>query len=198
MTENNSLGLTRQRTVSRPSIWKPVLFVFLLATASYLIYLGSRLLENRAMHQILAAAFGAIYFVTVFFGALYVYTDCYVRGVPTGRRIAAAVLIPFLWMTKDVLIMTRAHPIADSLYWYLNPVSVWLACLLAVEMGLGTLTGRYILRHRGKAIRVVTLGPLIAILVGAALFAGILAWGQGENLYVLYLDSYRLFFGSGT
>ena len=66
------------------------------------------------------------------------------------------------------------------------------------EMGLGTLLGRYILKRRGKTIRVVTFGPLIAILVGAALFAGILAWGQGENLYVLYLDSYRLFFGSGT
>ena len=136
--------------------------------------------------------------MSIFFGALYIYTDCHVRGVPLGRRIVAASLIPFLWMTKDVLVMIGSHPIAESLYWYFNPLSVWMVCLLAVEMGLGTLIGRYILKRRGRAIRVVTIGPLAAIMIGAALFGGIFAWGQGENLYALYLDGYRLLFGSGT
>jgi hypothetical protein len=186
-----------EKPVSRPGIWRPVLIVSLLATVSFLIYYGSRLVGSPAIHQVLAAAFGTVYFVAVFFGALYVYTDCYLRGVALGRRIVAASLVPFLWITKDVLLMMGSHPVVESLYWYLNPVSVWIVCLLAVEMGLGTLTGRYILKRRGRAIRVVTLGPLVAIVVGAALFGGILAWGQGENLYVLYLDGYRLLFGSG-
>jgi hypothetical protein len=183
---------------SRPSIWKPVLIVFLLALVSYLIYYGSRLVENQAIHQTLAAAFGTVYFVTIFFGPLYLYTGCYVRGVPLGRRIVAASLVPFLWMTKDVLVLMGSHPIAESLYWYFNQLSVWMVCLLAVEMGLGTLTGRYILKRHGQAIRVVTFGPLAAIILGGAIFGGIFAWGQGENLYALYLDSYRLLFGSGT
>ena len=183
---------------SRPSIWKPVLIVFLLALASYLIYYGARLVEHQAIHQTLAAVFGTIYFLTIFFGALYIYTDCYVRGVPLGRRIVAAGLVPFLWMTKDVLVMMASHPIVESLYWYVNPLSVWLVCLLAVEMGLATLIGRYILVRRGQAIKVVTFGPLAAIIIGAAVFGGVFAWGQGENLYALYLDGYRLLFGSGT
>jgi hypothetical protein len=174
-----------------------VLIVFLLALVSYLIYYGSRLVDNQAIHQTLAAAFGTIYFVTIFFGPLYVYTDCYVRDVPLGKRIVATSVIPFLWMTKDVLVQMGSHPIAESLYWYLNPLSVWVVCLLAVEMGLGTLSGRYILKRRGRAIRVITSGPLAAILVGGAAFGGIFAWGQGENLYSLYLDGYRLLFGSG-
>jgi hypothetical protein len=174
-----------------------VLVVFLLATVSYLIYYGSRLVGGPAIHQVLAAAFGTVYFVAVFFGALYVYTDCHVRGMPLGRRMVAASVVPFLWITKDVLLMMGSHPIVEGLYWYLNPLSVWLVCLLSVEMGLGTLAGRYILKRRGRAISVVTFGPLAAIVVGAALFGGILAWGQGENLYVLYLDGYRLLFGSG-
>ena len=187
-----------ERPASRPRIWRPVLFVFLLATVSYLIYYGSRLVENPVIHQALAATFGTIYFVSIFFGALYIYTDCYVRGVPLGRRIVAASLVPFLWMTKDVLIMMRAHPVVESLYWYLNPLSIWIACLLVLESGLGTLIGRYTLKRRGREIRVVTVAPLVAIVIGSALFAGILAWGQGENVYVFFLDGYRRLFGSGT
>jgi hypothetical protein len=186
-----------EKPESRLSIWKPVLIVLLLAVVSYVIYYGSRLVENQAIHQTLAAAFGTVYFVTIFFGPLYVYTDCYVRGVPLGGRIVAASLVPFLWMTKDVVVLTGSHPIAESLYWYFNPLSVWMVCLLVVEMGLGTLTGRYILKRRGRAIRVFTFGPLAAIIIGGAVFGGIFAWGQGENLYSLYLGSYRLLFGSG-
>jgi len=186
------------RTGSRPSIWKPVLILFCLALVSYLIYYGSRLIGNPAIHQTLAALFGTIYFVTIFFGALYVYTDCYVRGVPLGMRIVASSLVPFVWMTKDVVVMMGAHPIVESLYWYLNPLSIWVICLLSVEMGVGTLIGRLILKRRGREIKIVTLGPIAAIIVGAAAFGGIFAWGQGENLYVLYLDVYRRIFGSGT
>ena len=186
------------RTGSRPSIWKPVIILFCLALVSYLIYYGSRLIGNPAIHQTLAALFGTIYFVTIFFGALYVYTDCYVRGVPLGMRIVASSLVPFVWMTKDVVVMMGAHPIVESLYWYLNPLSIWVICLLSVEMGVGTLIGRLILKRRGRETRVVTWGPIAAIILGAAAFGGIFAWGQGENLYVLYLDVYRRIFGSGT
>jgi hypothetical protein len=101
-------------------------------------------------------------------------------------------------MTKDVVVMMGAHRIIESLYWYLNPLSIWVLCLLSVEMGVGTLIGRLILKRRGREIQVFTWGPIAAIVIGAAAFGGIFAWGQGENLYVLYLDGYRLFFGSGT
>ena len=59
-------------------------------------------------------------------------------------------------------------------------------------------SGRYILKRRGQAIKVVSFGPIAAIVIGGLGFGGIFAWGQGENLYVLYLDGYRMLFGSGT
>jgi hypothetical protein len=64
-------------------------------------------------------------------------------------------------------------------------------------MGSGTLLGRAILKHRGNPIKVVSLAPIIVILIGAIVFGGIYAWGQGENFFSLYLDGYRLIFGSG-
>ena len=179
------------------AILKPLLTVFLIALISYLVYYGSRLIGSQPLHQALAAIFGAIYFVSIFFGALYIYTHGYVNGASLPVRILVSSLIPFLWMTKDVLIMTESHPFLESLYWYFNPLSVWMVCLLAIEMGTGTLLGRVILKRHGQQIKVVSLAPVASMVIGALLFGGIFAWGQGENLFSIYLDGYRMFFGSG-
>lgn len=176
----------------------PILSVLILALISYLVYFGSRRIESQSTRWILAAGFGALYFFSIFFGPLYIYSVTYVRGVSLPGRLLASFLIPFLWMSKDVLVMMESHPFLESLYWYLNPLYIWLACLLAVEVGLGTLLGRYILVRRGHPIRVITVAPIAAIVIGIAVFGGIFAWGQGENLFSIYLDGYRLLFGSGV
>jgi hypothetical protein len=176
----------------------PILSVLILALISYLVYFGSRRIENHLLRQSLAAGFGTLYFVSIFFGPLYIYTVTYLRGVPLPGRLLACCLIPFLWMTKDVLVMTESHPFLESLYWYLNPMYIWLACLLVIEIGLGTLLARYILVRRGQPMQVITAAPIAAILIGVVVFGGIYAWGQGENLFSIYLDGYRLLFGSGV
>ncbi len=183
---------------SRPTILKPLLSAFLLALISYLIYYGSRRIENQSVHQILAALFGTIYFCCIFFGPLYIYTQGYLRGLALPARILASSIIPFLWITKDVLLLTESHPFLECLYWYINPLSVWMACLLTVEMGLGTLLARYLLKRNGRSIKVVSLTPVAAIIIGGLIFGGIFAWGQGENLFSIYLDGYRLLFGAGV
>ncbi len=176
----------------------PILSVLILALISYFVYFGSRRIENQLLRQILAAGFGTLYFVSIFFAPFYIYTLTYLRGVPLSGRLMASFLIPFLWMTKDVVVMMESHPLLESLYWYLNPLYIWLACLLAVETGLGTLLARYILARRGQPIQVITAAPIAAIVIGIVVFGGIFAWGQGENLFSIYLDGYRLLFGSGT
>jgi hypothetical protein len=142
-------GLVETRG-SRLAISKAFLIVFVLALISCLVYYGSRHIENRSTGQFLAAVFGTVHFCCIFFGPLYIYTDGYLRGVPLARRILASSLIPFLWMTKDVLLLTESHPFPECLYWYVNPLSIWMICLLAIEMGLGTVLARTILRRRGQ------------------------------------------------
>ena len=186
------------RRGSLRGIVSPLLSVLFLALISYLVYYGSRRIENQALRQILPAGSGTLYFVSIFFGPLYIYTVTYLRGVRLPGRLLACCLIPFLWMTKDVLVLMESHPFLESLYWYLNPMYIWLACLLAIEMGLGTLLARYVLVRRGQTIRVITAAPIAAIVIGLVIFGGIYAWGQGENLFSVYLDGYRLLFGSGV
>jgi hypothetical protein len=72
-----------------------------------------------------------------------------------------------------------------------------MICLLAIEMGFGTLLGRWILKRRGIPIKVISPVPILISLMGALLFGGIYAWGQGENLFSIYLDGYRFIFGTG-
>jgi hypothetical protein len=97
--------------VSQVPLIKPVFTVFILALLSYLIYYGSRHIENQNLHESLATIFGAIYFLSIFFGPFYIFTSLYVQGIPLTNRILAASLIPFLWMTKD-----ESHPFLESLY----------------------------------------------------------------------------------
>jgi hypothetical protein len=186
------------KTASRAGAAKPLLAVLLVALISYLIYHGSRRIENQSVHQALSFLFGAIYFLSIFFGPLYIYTYGHLHGVSLPGRVVTSSLIPFLWMTKDVILLTESHPFLECLYWYFNPLSVWMVCLLAIEMGLGTLIARYLLKRRGESIKVVSFGPVAAIVIGGLVFGGIFAWGQGENLFSVYLDGYRLFFGSGV
>jgi hypothetical protein len=176
---------------------EPLFIVFIVALSSYFIYYNSRQIANLALHQALATIFGTIYFISIFFGALFIYTTKYVQGVSLGKRILASCTIPFLWVTKDVFALMESHPFLECLYWYFNPLTIWMLCLLAIEMGFGTLLGRILLKRRGQQLKIITPIPIAAILIGAATFAGIYAWGQGENLFSLYLHGYRLLFGSG-
>jgi hypothetical protein len=182
---------------SQQSLWKPILIVFVIALFSYIIYYGSRSIENQTLHQPLAIVFGSIYFISIFFGPLFIYTSTYSAGYPVGKRVLVTTLIPFLWMTKDVLLLMESHPFLECLYWYINPLTVWMICLLAIEMGIGTLLGRWILKRRGHPIKVISPVPILISLMGALLFGGIYAWGQGENLFAIYLDGYRFIFGTG-
>ena len=54
------------------------------------------------------------------------------------------------------------------------------------------------MKRRGDPIAILSPGPVAVILAGVAIAAVIYAWGQGENLFSLYLDGYRLIFGYGT
>jgi hypothetical protein len=182
---------------SQQSLWKPVLIVFIIALLSYIIYYGSRRIENQSLHQPLAIVFGTIYFLSIFFGPLFIFTSTYVGGHPFRKRLLATVLIPFLWMSKDVILLMESHPFLECLYWYFNPLTVWMICLLAIEMGVGTLLGRALLQRGGQSMKVISFAPIAAIVIGAIVFGGIYAWGQGENLFSIYLDGYRWIFGSG-
>lgn len=175
----------------------PVLLVFAVMAVSWAGYYGSRTLDSDFLHQMLAKLFGTSYFLSVAFGALYVYTVSYIRGAPIGERILASLVNPFIWMTKECAKLFISYNFLQCLYYYLNPLNFWLLCFMVFEMGLASIIARRILKSRGEPIKVVTAGSLATVIISISVVIAAYAWGKGENLYVIFLAGFRVFFGSG-
>jgi len=175
----------------------PVLCVFAVMAVSWAGYFGSRALDSALLHQLLAKIFGTSYFLSVAFGTLYVYTVSYIRGAPIGERILASLVTPFIWMTKECIKLFTSYNVLQCLYYYLNPLNFWLLCFMVFEMGLSSMIARKILKSRGDPVKVVTMGSLATVIVSISVVIAAYAWGKGENLYVIFLAGFRVFFGSG-
>ncbi|MCD6582746.1 MAG: hypothetical protein J7K90_13190 [Desulfuromusa sp.] len=175
----------------------PVLTVMGVMVISYIGYFGSRQVSNNGLHQVMAELFGATLFLSISLGTIYVYMTAYLRGASLIERILASLVVPFIWMTKEVWVLTESHPFLQCLYWYFNPLNFLLVSQVVMEMGVATLLARMVLKKRGVAIRVLSPVPLAFVFGGLGL--GIISnvGGNGELLYVTFLEGYRLLFGSG-
>ncbi len=175
----------------------PVLIIFAIMAVSFICYYGARSIENQTLYRIIAKIFGTTYFLSVAFGTLYVYTATYIRGASRGERILASVINPFIWATKECCMQLPIYSIAESLYYYLNPLNLWLLFLVILEMGIGTLIARRMLKNRGEDLRVITPASIALITVSLFLVIFAYAWGKGENFFVIFLEGYRVLFGTG-
>ncbi len=187
----------QNKTIIRRSVF-PVILVLAVTILSMIAYFNLRYLGNEPGYQVLIKILGIIYFVSVAFGTLFVFSYSYIGGAPLKERVLASFVVPFFWMTKEVLRLTESHPFSECLYWYFSPLNVWLVTLMILEMGIATLISRRVLKKKGQDTRVVTTGP-IAVIIGSLIFVvSAYAWGKGENIYVIFLSGYRLLFGSGV
>ncbi len=186
-----------EKTITKRTII-PVLLVFFVAAVSMAGYFTVRGLNGGSWQPAMTRILGISYFVSVAFGTLFVFTSAYVGGARMKERIIGSFVVPFAWMTKEVLRLTESHPFSECLYWYFNPLNVWLVTLMTLEMGIATLIARRMLKKSDETVRVATKGP-IAVIIGSLVFViSAYAWGKGENIYVIFLSGYRLFFGSGV
>ena len=188
------MASTRILLIKRVNILILIAAVILLA---YFGYFGSKRVSDEAARYVLATGFGGLYLVFMLTGPFIIYLGTYLQGVRLSGRILAACLIPFLWMTKDVMALTESHPFIECLYWYFNPLHIWMVCLVALQIGLAELIGRAIYKRHGVEVKIFSIGPFVVILTALIVSIGIFAWGQGENIFSLYLDGYRLLFGYG-
>ena len=72
-----------------------------------------------------------------------------------------------------------------------------MVCLYILEIGVGTIIARYILKKQGKVGKVITLRSIATLLVGVPVLIQLIVWDQGENIFSIFLQGYRYFFGTG-
>ena len=176
----------------------PVLMVFLVMAASWIIYNLAWRIDTHFIHQTLASIFGTLLFVSVTFGTLFIYPLAYLRGASLTERVAASLVNPFLWATKECLRLLVSFTFFESLYYYFNPLSIWLFCGVFAQMGLVEMICRKKLKNQGQEITAMHPAALAVFLVSLFLVVFLYAWGQGENIYVIFLEWFRNIFGAGV
>ena len=175
----------------------PVVPILGAAAAGYLGYLGADFLGNDAFRLAVATLAGAVYFAAVAFGAIYVYAVAALRGATPAERLMAIAVTPLAWATKESLLLLESHSLLECLYWYLNPLNIWLAVFMVMEVGIAQLIVRRRWRKVGRVDRVWAWKSGLLIFGGLSTGLALFAWGQGENVYVMFLEGYRALFGSG-
>ena len=173
-------------------------FVLCAAALSFVVYESSASISHELAHELLAKVSGAVYFVAVALGAFFVYLTASLDDAPFAQRVAGALATPLLWMTKESVRLLESHPLSECLYYFVNPLNLWLLLLVVLEMAVATLVARRLRRNLAERTRVLTPAPLVTIAVSLSLFVGLYAWGRGENIYVLFLSGYRGLFGAGV
>lgn len=176
----------------------PVLVVFVGMTLSWLAYNLAWRFENAAFHRFVASVSGTLLFLFVAMGPLAVYCRAYFRGATLKERIGASLINPFLWATKECLRLCISFTLLESVYYYFNPLNIWLAFGIAAEMALAEMICRQRRRSQGEDIRILHPIAVAVFLISLSLVVSLYLWGEGENVYAIFLEGYRVFFGPGT
>jgi len=176
----------------------PVLTVFLVMVISWIVYNLAWRIDTHFIHQTLATISGTLLFVSVTFGALFIYPLAYFRGASLTERVAASLINPFLWATKECFRLLTSFTFFESLYYYFNPLTLWLLCGVFAQMGLVEIICRKKMKNQGHEITVMHPAALAVLSVSLFLVIFLYAWGQGENIYVIFLEWFRKFFGPGV
>jgi len=176
----------------------PVLVLFSVMTLSWLVYNFAWRLESATLHHVLASVAGTILFLSVALGTLAVYWMAYFRGASLKERIFASLINPFLWATKECIRLSISFTFFECVYYYANPLNVWLVFSIAAEIALAEMLCRQRRRSEGIDIRVLHPTAVAVFLISLSLVLSLYAWGDGENVYALFLEGYRALFGPGT
>lgn len=175
----------------------PVSWVLAPLGVSWFVYFQSAAIEDAALHRWIAGVSGAVLLWGVCAGSTVIYSLAYFRGASPRERVLACFVIPLVYVVYEIVAVSEAFSLAESLYYGLNP-TVWMLSLLTVLlMGTSEWFCRGLRRLRGEALHVFNRPPLAAIAI--ALVGGYfsLIWGKGTHLFYLYVDGYLALFAGG-
>ncbi len=175
----------------------PVLLIFIIMALSWAAYMLSPGIPDFSLFQIVAVVSGIVLFISLGFGALYVYPVSYLRGAGLGERIIAVLINPLIWMTKEVAVVGSIYSIPEALYYYLNPVNLLLIGGVVAQMGVAELFVRRRLKRSGVIKRVVTPGAVLAVGIGLFWVAFMFVWDLGVHHFYIFQEGFTVLFGLG-
>ncbi len=176
----------------------PVFLIFVVMSLSWGIYNLAWRLQNVTIHHLLADIFGTLLFLSVTFGACVIYPMAFLRGSSGPERILASLVNPFIWATKECIRMFTSFSLTECLYYYLNPLNIWLLLGIIAQMSVIEMILRWRRKKKGENIRVFSIPVVATFVISMALVVALYAWGRGENIFSYYLVIYKKLFGPGV
>ncbi len=158
----------------------PVFLVFIVMSLSWGVYNLAWRLPSVTIHHLLADIFGTLLFLSVTFGACVIYPMAFLRGASLPERVLASLVNPFIWATKECIRMFASFSLSECLYYYLNPLNIWLVLGIIAQMSVIEMILRWRRKKRGEKIRVFTIPVVAAFVISIALVVGLYAWGKAR------------------
>jgi hypothetical protein len=113
-------------------------------------------------------------------------------GARAGEAAWGAGLLPGLWLAKELWRTSGVYPLAETLFFLLNPVCLGVVGLAVFEASAAEWAWA---RWRGRRAPTAAVLPVVAgLLVAAA--AGLAGGDRLRALFYAYVDLHRALFGS--
>jgi len=187
------------RTIKRPSLIRrailPPAVITLVMIVLFVTYYTSWEVANRSLHWFLTDLVGMAYGFLIIFSVIFVYPCMYFMGAGSQERVVGALIIPLMWMAKEVIRQCAFFTFGESLFYLFMPIHF---NILTISIGLtGTceLICRSIdrLRPGRPQVKIITPLPVIAIAIMLAVLVFTLYDG-GARYFFLFGDIYQLLF----
>ena len=184
----------------KESFWKrflqPVGTVLLVWAAMSVVYLEyAWRIEPGALRSIIAFLSAALLFLSIGFGALYIYPMAFFRGASAGERIVACLVTPVAWSLRELVRVSEIFSFGETLYYGLNSAFLLTVFGALGQAGLCELVCRWRLSKRGEGpVKIFSPAPTLLVGMGLAAVYLLLIWGLGVHFFYIYIQGYKAIF----
>ncbi len=172
----------------------PVGLMLVVMLVLLMVYNHAWWVGSSTLKMILAWASGVPLFILLYFSAVILYPVIYFRGGGAVERVVGSFLPQAAWWIKEMSRAGAYFTFPETLYYGLSQVFLVAFAGNMAVMGLAELYCRARASRRGLRRRVLTWGPVLAILIGLAGIYFMALWGDGERWFYAYQQVYRFLF----
>jgi hypothetical protein len=166
-----------------------------LSVLSFGISVNLEGIENTGIYPLAMNGVHLMLFICVAWGSLFIYPWMFFRGASPAERVFGSLITPLVFVAKEVIRVREFFTWGEALYYALSPVMLLLLIGQVGLMGIAELLSRAAWTRKPISDRrVVSFGPVAAILAALAALYIFLLWGMGVHWFYIYLQGYKALF----
>ena len=160
-----------------------------------LAYLLVGTIDDVSLYRTLAASICVLLFAINGFGSLLIYPIMYFNGASFKLRLLGAYIIPLAWCLKELYRVTAGVTFLEGLFFaFFTSIQLWLLSGQVGLIGFSELLCRLKAKSKDTSIKILTSGPVIAILFSLAATYFIIIWDGGLSFHLMIKMIYRSLF----